>query len=101
MKVCELCGSNESLTRHHLIPKTKHKNKKVKKDFGERDFEDVIILCGPCHTNLHAQFTEKTLANELNTLEAIKNSDFSSYINWRKKHLGFSTKSTKASNFKK
>ncbi len=71
---CELCERRvRKLTRHHLIPQTRHRNRRNKRDFERDDVRGRIAwLCAPCHTNIHAQFTNKELERRLNTLEALR-----------------------------
>ena len=59
-ETCELCGREVPLTKHHSTPKQK-KGKK-----GE-----AIYLCGPCHKQVHALFTNSEL-KKLNTVEKLK-----------------------------
>lgn len=71
---CELCLRQVSrITRHHLIPKTRHKNKRTRRrhDREERTTR-IAMLCRPCHSNIHAHFTEKELADELNTIALLR-----------------------------
>ena len=71
---CELCGRNvDCLTRHHLVPRTRHSNRRNKRDFDRSDVTHRIAwLCRPCHDHVHAVFTEKTLEREYNTLESLR-----------------------------
>ena len=59
--VCDLCGRIVSeRERHHLIPRTRHKNKRNKKLFDRREVhERLAMLCKPCHKTIHAVLTEK------------------------------------------
>ena len=71
--VCELCARTEvEVTRHHLIPRTRHKNKRNKKIF-ERDEvrTRLAILCRPCHKFIHTVLTEKELEAGFNTVEQL------------------------------
>lgn len=73
-KRCELCGRTVGkLERHHLIPRTRHKNKQNKKAFERREVhERIAMLCGACHDMLHATFGAKELEREYATLSAIR-----------------------------
>jgi hypothetical protein len=66
-----MCGREESLTRHHLIPRTRHHNKRNKRDFDRSTVKVTIDICQPCHAQLHAVLTEKELEREWNSLEKI------------------------------
>lgn len=58
---CPLCHrANIPLSNHHLIPKTRggmHKG--------------TIAICVDCHVALHAQFSNKQLEKEYNSVEAL------------------------------
>src|SRR5215813_740741 len=92
-KHCELCGRQVStLTRHHLVPRTRHSNKRNKRDFDRADVKTRIAwLCRPCHNHVHALFTEKTLEREFNTLESLlSHPDVGRFVEWiRTKPDGF------------
>ena len=92
-KVCELCGRVVSaLTRHHLIPRTRHPNKKNKRDFERADVKTRIAwVCRPCHNHIHALFTEKQLERGFNRLEDLRaHPDVARFVNWiRNKPDGF------------
>jgi hypothetical protein len=71
--LCELCGrAMPELTRHHLIPRTRHKNKRTRKIFERSEMKERIAwLCRPCHRNVHACVDNKELAQNYNTLETL------------------------------
>ena len=68
--ICELCGRQVGrLTKHHLIPKARHANKRNKREFDRHEVKHRLAwFCRPCHSHVHALFTEKTLEREFNTL---------------------------------
>ncbi len=70
---CELCGREvDRRTKHHLIPRTRHPNKKNRKTFTREEVRNrVAWLCRPCHSHVHATLTEKELERRFNTLEAL------------------------------
>lgn len=70
---CELCGRQVgALTRHHLIPRTRHANKRTRREFDRAEVKTrVAWLCRPCHSHTHALFTEKELERRFNTLESL------------------------------
>ena len=74
MDTCALCRRLvRVMTKHHLIPKTRHKNKKNKKAFSRQEVKEwVVLLCRPCHRNIHTVCTNKELEREYNTLEALQ-----------------------------
>jgi len=70
---CELCRRGVSvLTKHHLIPRTRHRNRRNKREFDRREVrERIALLCRPCHKQVHALLDEKVLEREFNTVEAL------------------------------
>ncbi len=70
---CELCGRRmPRLERHHLIPRTRHSNKRNKRMFERAEVhERLAMLCEACHATVHATFSEKELEQEYNTVEAL------------------------------
>ncbi len=76
---CELClRQSNSYTVHHLIPRSR----------GGR-FGPKAKLCPTCHRQLHALFSEATLARELNSIESIRvNPEMAGYLNWVRKQKG-------------
>jgi len=82
---CELCErSVEILTRHHLIPRTRHKNKRNKKLFGRDDVKTRILwICRACHDNVHAVVSEKELERDYNTFEKLAaHPDVQKFSDW-------------------
>ena len=67
---CELCGRRVAqLTRHHLLPRTRHASKRVRSapDRRERRLR-VAWLCRACHKQVHALFSEKELERDFDTV---------------------------------
>ena len=87
-KKCTMCGSDQRITFHHLIPRTCHRNNWFRKHFDLQDMrERGIDVCRRCHSFIHRQFPEKTLGRELNTLEKLlANERIAAYVAWAKKH---------------
>ena len=71
-RLCAVCGREETLTRHHLIPRTRHHNKKNKRDFERAVVRQVVGICRPCHSQVHALLSEKELEREYNTVAKLK-----------------------------
>jgi hypothetical protein len=70
---CGLCDRKvQRLTRHHLVPRTRHKNKRNKKTFDWREIHRTVGLCPPCHRHIHVAIPNKELEREYNTIEALK-----------------------------
>ncbi|NNJ92479.1 MAG: hypothetical protein HKP55_12460 [Gammaproteobacteria bacterium] len=84
---CALCGTDQQITYHHLIPKTCHKNKWFKKNFAMADMrERQIPVCRKCHSFVHKHYSEKVLGRELNTLEKLLGEEkLQKFIIWKRK----------------
>ena len=86
---CELChrGVNR-YTVHHLVPRSK----------GGR-FGPTARLCPTCHRQLHAMFSEATLAQELRSVELLRaNPQVSTYLKWVRKQTGSASFSVRRAN---
>ena len=77
--VCELCRREmDRYTVHHLVPRAK----------GGR-FGPTAKLCSTCHRQLHAFFSEATLAQELHSIPLLRaNSQVNSYLKWVRRQKG-------------
>jgi hypothetical protein len=73
-RACELCGRNVSgISKHHLVPKSEGGTA-------------TVDLCATCHSTLHRFFTNRTLAREFNTIEALRRTPaVQRYIAWVRK----------------
>ena len=83
--VCALCGrAVPRLTRHHLIPRTRHRNRRNKRDFARVEVHTRIAwLCPPCHKQVHAVLSEKELERRWNTIDALReHPEVSRFCNW-------------------
>jgi len=82
--ICALCDRDEVfITVHHLIPVTRHKNKKTKKETTHQERHSTIKSCRSCHNQLHLIWTEKELEREFNTIEKIKSHpEMEKFIKW-------------------
>ena len=88
-KQCELCGRTliiTPLTTHHLIPRTRHKNKKNKRLFSRSEVKErTVELCTPCHNQIHSRLTSKELERDFNTLESLQlHPEITKFIQWIK-----------------
>lgn len=82
---CELCGRDEvDLTRHHLIPRTRHSNKRNRKLFGRDDVRTRLAdLCRPCHGFIHKVLTEKELELQFNTVDLLRSHpEVARFVDW-------------------
>ena len=69
---CAICGREETLTRHPPIPRTRHANKKNKRDFERAVVRQVVGICRPCHSKIHALLSEKEREREYHTVAKLK-----------------------------
>ena len=76
---CELCArETERYTVHHLVPRAK-----------DGRFGPKAKLCPTCHRQLHALFSEATLAKELHSIDLIRaNPQMSEYLHWARRQKG-------------
>jgi predicted metal-binding protein len=65
--VCLTCHRHTALTKHHLIPKKRHK----KQVHDESMLNEVIFICRQCHDGIHDFYDERTLAVCFNSLEKL------------------------------
>ncbi len=84
MKTCELCKREKGTTRHHLIPRTLHKNKWFKKRYTTKYMtEHTAALCKDCHSTVHQFYPEKELGREYNELSKLLESEkIQKYLKW-------------------
>ncbi|MEY4515992.1 MAG: hypothetical protein RL180_338 [Pseudomonadota bacterium] len=61
---CQLCGRVQlPLTRHHLIPQSRHNKARTQRQFERADMQQSIaLLCRPCHSQVHAVLDNISLA---------------------------------------
>ena len=75
---CQLCGRSfprGGLTRHHCLPKAKG---------GTADH--VELICGQCHSMVHATFTNVTLAKVYPTIDALRAApELAAFLRWVRK----------------
>ena len=78
--ICELCEREmKRLTIHHLIPQQYVKRKNL-------GTGPIANICSACHKQIHALFDNKRLAEELNTLEMLKNEpQMQKFLAWVRK----------------
>lgn len=88
MKTCELCKREvERTTKHHLIPRTTHRNKWFRKNFTKEEMHTTVDLCKPCHREIHWQIPEKEMGRHYNTIEKLRNHEnVRKFIDWLIKH---------------
>ena len=88
---CAICGREEILTRHHLIPRTRHRNKRNKREFDRATVKFTVGICQPCHSQLHAVLTEKELERDYRTVDALlSHPEIAKFAEWmQSKPAGF------------
>lgn len=85
--LCELCGLACELTKHHLVPVSRTRNKY--KDIKE-DPSNLIWICRSCHDQIHSLWDESTLRDLYNTKEKILAApEMQKFIRWKIKHPDF------------
>lgn len=81
---CELCERQvAATTKHHLIPRTVHKNKWFKKNFEKSVLHQTVNLCRDCHRGIHRFIPEKEMGRYFNTLEKLRShKKVANFIRW-------------------
>ena len=69
---CAICQREETLTRHHLIPRTRHPNKRNKRVFDRATVRQTVGICRPCHSQIHRWLSEKELEREWNSVAKLR-----------------------------
>lgn len=81
-EVCVLCGREApQMTDHHLVPKSQGRRRGL--DLGEIP---TVKMCAACQGFLSKTFSNAELANELNTVEALKaREEVQKFVKWVQK----------------
>ena len=76
---CALCErAVERFTVHHLVPRARGGN-----------HGPTARFCSTCHRQVHAMFSETTLAEELYSVELLRaNHRIAAFLNWMRKQRG-------------
>ncbi|MFP7693049.1 HNH nuclease-like protein HlpB [Bacillus subtilis] len=90
--ICELCGrSDVQLTEHHLTPKEEGGT-----------FLPTVMLCIPCHKQIHALYTNQELAVRLNGMAELRSDpELARFVKWIRKQPPEKLIKTKKSNERK
>jgi hypothetical protein len=68
--LCERDAPEELVSDHHLVPKS-------------RGGKKTLAICADCHRQVHALWTNKQLADEFHTVEAIMADErFAKFARW-------------------
>jgi len=90
---CELCGRLiEVLTRHHLVPRTRHRKKRNQRLFSREDVRTRILwICRPCHDHIHDVLSEKDMEAAYHSREALlAHPEIQRFVDWlSRKPAGF------------
>ena len=82
-ETCALCGRQQPLTFHHLIPKKVHRRTHFKKNYSRSQLNQGIHICRMCHSGLHRLYDEMTLAKKLNSLTKLReDTAVQKHISW-------------------
>lgn len=85
---CELCERTDiALTRHHLIPQSRHNKARTKRVFSRIEMKtEIALLCCPCHSQVHEIFTNQELSGYYHTVARLKeHTEMQKFINWVRK----------------
>ncbi|MEM9346340.1 MAG: hypothetical protein AAGB26_06970 [Planctomycetota bacterium] len=85
---CELCHrTGLELTRHHLIPRKRHRRRSAQVRFEREEMKSrIAMLCRPCHSTVHAILTEQELEQSYNTIESLaKHPEIAKFVAWVRK----------------
>jgi hypothetical protein len=73
--MCSLCGRFQPTSRHHLAPRAR----------GGKN-GPITPLCGACHRQLHALYSNRELAERLASLDALRaDARVAAYLRWVEK----------------
>ena len=97
--ICAICERAETLTRHHLIPRTRHPNKRNKREFDRATVKRTVGVCRPCHSQIHVLLTEKELERDWNSVERLRShAELAKFASWiGSKPAGFKPQMRKVS----
>jgi hypothetical protein len=86
-RTCVLCGIDEARDKHHLIPRTVHRNKWFKKRYTRTQMSRTIPVCRGCHKMINS-LDQKEVGRNFNTVEALKeHPKLAKYIAWKRRRL--------------
>ena len=86
---CELCRrfTRQGTTKHHLIPRTCHSNKWLRKNFTREQMHETVGLCCDCHESIHKLIpSEKDLGRHYHSLDLLlDHPEISKFVAWIRK----------------
>lgn len=84
---CLICHRDKKLTKHHLIPSSRHKNKRTVSRHTKGALQETIQVCRECHNQLHACISEKEMDEEFYDLERLcSHPEIKKFQEWMIKH---------------
>lgn len=84
-RICELCRrAGTPLTRHHLLPQSRHNKARFRRQFTREEGKTrIAMLCKACHSCVHSVLSEKELEQGYNTLEALAaHAEIAKFVEW-------------------
>jgi len=83
--ICELCGTKNICTFHHLIPRCLHTNKWFRRNFTREQMNEGIMVCKyTCHREIHNLENNKNLGKYYNTKKLLLSHFLiNKYIKWK------------------
>lgn len=73
---CRICGTDEAVEKHHVLPKSKGGSKL-----------ETVMCCSDCGGQVHMLFNNSELAS-MTFEELMSKEKMISYIKWKQKHPG-------------
>jgi len=65
LATCELCGRDQPLTFHHLIPRKNHRKARFQRRYSKSELRTRgLYLCRPCHLGIHDLIPDETELGE-------------------------------------
>ena len=84
---CLICHRDLPLTKHHLIPVSRHKNKKTIRRHSKEKLGETIDVCRECHNQLHATLNEKEMDENYYSFELLcQHPEINKFMTWIRKH---------------
>ena len=68
---CVMCEREMKLTRHHLIPRMKHRKFLKRQQYSKEHLNKVILICRVCHDAVHSFISLDEMAETYHTLDTI------------------------------
>lgn len=88
---CVLCNrsfNDVEKSEHHVIPKSEHNKKYIKKQFTKNQINTKIDVCRDCHNAIHAFIDNKNLVKVYNTIDnLLSHKKLNEFVNWVAKDI--------------